>query len=115
MPSTCIVGNPERNLQSVRVLIDMFFILKNYNNFEFQNPEFTEGGRRKIKFPANWEPLFKLYEAKQISATEFQQRSGLKRATFFNLLSEYKDLLKRKELEFACFEDYGEESKGAVG
>jgi len=113
MPSTWIVGVPEKNLQSVKVLIDVFLILKNYNNFEFQNPDFVDGGRKKIKFPANWESLYKLYEVKQISASEFQQKSGLKRATFFNLLSEYKDLARHKELEFACFEDDGTKSKSA--
>lgn len=46
MPSTWIVGAPEKNLQSVKVLIDVFLILKNYNNFEFQNPDFVYDGTK---------------------------------------------------------------------
>lgn len=104
MPSTWIFNKSDLNLQSINVLIDMFEILKGYNNFEFQNPEFTEGGRKKIQFPENWEKLFELYSSKQISANEFQQQVGLKRATFFNLLSEYKQLLKINSLDYLSSE-----------
>lgn len=94
MPSTWIFDNPKANLQCIKVLIDMFRLLLKYNNFEFQNPDFIEGGRKKIKFPANWDELYEQYNSKQISATEFQEAAGLKRATFFNLLAEYKELIK---------------------
>ncbi len=99
MPSTWIFDNQKLNSQSINTMIDLFDLLKQYSNFEFQNPVFLDGGRKKIKFPENWESLYKLYELKQITANEFQQRVGLKRATFFNLLSEYKQLLKLNNLE----------------
>lgn len=100
MPSTHYFEMSELNYQSCYTMIDLFRILQNYPGFDFQNPDFSDGGRRKIRFPENWETLYKLYELKQITANEFQQRVGLKRATFFNLLSEYKQLLKFNALEY---------------
>ena len=38
------------------------------------------------------------YSKKEISANEFQERTGLKRATFFNLLSEYKTELRENKV-----------------
>lgn len=111
MPSTWIFCNPDMNLQNIRVLIDFFNILKDYKNFDFQNPEFSEGGRKKIRFPENWESLYELYESKQITANEFQQKTGLKRATFFNLLSEYKEIMKLSAVEYAYFAASSETSK----
>lgn len=103
MPSTWVFDNSDMNLQSIRVLIDFFNILKDYKNFDFQSPEFSDGGRKKIKFPENWESLYELYESKQITANEFQKRTGLKRATFFNLLSEYKEIMQLSAVDYAYF------------
>ena len=100
MPSTHDFEMPELNYQSCSTMIDLFRILQNYPGFDSQNPDFSDGGRRKIRFPENWKTLYKLYELKQITANEFQQRVGLKKATFFNLLSEYKQLLKFNALEY---------------
>lgn len=99
MPSTYIVNNRKANLQNINVLIDVFLFLQINTTFEFQNPDSIEGGRKKIRFPENWESNFLLYESKKISANEFQHRVGLKRATFFNLLSEYKQLIKLNQHE----------------
>ena len=103
MPSTWIFTEPSLNLQSISTLIDFFKILQQYPNFEFQNPDFIEGGRKKIRFPSNWELNYRLYESKEISANEFQKRVGLKRATFFNLLSEYKQLQKLNQIDYESF------------
>lgn len=104
MPSTWIFTNPSLNHQSISTLLDCFKILQKYQTFEFQNPDFVEGGRKKIRFPGNWESNYELYASKQISANEFQQRVGLKRATFFNLLSEYKQLQKLNSIDYNNFE-----------
>ncbi len=103
MPSTWNFDNLNLNLKCVEAMIDIFNLLQSYSNFEFQNPDFTEGGRKKIRFPENWESLYELYEAKKITANEFQQQVGLKRATFFNLLSEYKQLNKLNVDTFEAF------------
>lgn len=47
-------------------------------------------GRPLIQYPDNWEENYKLWENKKISSKEFLDRVGLKRATFYNLLTEYK-------------------------
>ena len=98
LPSTWNFGNEELNLKSLDVLLDIFSILQNYNNFEIANTEYADGGRHKIKYPENWEELFSQYSKKEISANEFQERTGLKRATFFNLLSEYKTELRENKV-----------------
>ena len=108
MPSTWVFSDPSLNLQSISTLIDFFRILQQYPNFDFQNPEFVEGGRKKIRFPSNWESNYKLYASKEISANEFQKRVGLKRATFFNLLSEYKQLQKLNQIDYESFDFYNQ-------
>ena len=54
-------------------------------------------GRPKINLPENWETLYEDWQAEEISSAEFIKKSGLKRATFYNVLAEYKSLLKEKE------------------
>ena len=104
MPSTHCFEKLELNYQSCSTMIDLFRILQNYPGFDFQNPDFSDGGRRKIRFPDNWDYYFSLYESKQLSANDFQQQVGLKRATFFNLLSEYKQLKKMNQIEYNFLE-----------
>ncbi|MBR4599610.1 MAG: hypothetical protein IKO39_06135 [Treponema sp.] len=99
LPSTWVFDNKEKNIQNINVLYDVFSILQRYEGFEFQNPEFFEGGRKKIRFPENWEILYEKYAAKEITANDFQKMSGLKRATFYNLLCEYKELLRLNQSE----------------
>ena len=104
MPSTHYFEMSELNYQSCSTMIDLFRILQNYPGFDFQNPDFSDVVRKKIRFPNNWDYYFSLYETKQISANEFQQQVGLKRATFFNLLSEYKQLKKMNQIEYKIIE-----------
>ena len=47
-------------------------------------------GRNKIEFPENWDELYKEWDRKAISSKAFIERCGLKKATFYNLLTEYK-------------------------
>ena len=98
LPSTWIFNEKGKNLQNISVLIDVFNILQTYPSFEFQNPDFIDGGRRKIRFPENWEYLFEKYSTREISANDFQKLTGLKRATFYNLLSEYKELIRLNKI-----------------
>lgn len=104
MPSTHSFEKSQLNYQSCSTMIDLFRILQKYPGFDFQNPDFSDGGRKKICFPENWDYYFSLYETKQISTNAFQQQVGLKRATFFNLLSEYKQLKKMNQIEYTKLE-----------
>ena len=53
-------------------------------------------GRNKIVFPDTWDELYALWERHEISSKEFIEKSGLKKATFYNLLAEYKETIKEK-------------------
>ena len=54
-------------------------------------------GRNRMEFPENWEELYSKWEAKEISSKEFIAASGLKKATFYNLVTEYKRLQQINE------------------
>lgn len=54
-------------------------------------------GRNKIAYPDNWEELYESWIDKQITSKEFLDKTGLKKATFYNLLTDYKQILKELE------------------
>lgn len=54
-------------------------------------------GRNKIVFPKNWDALYQQWREKKISSKEFIAKSGLKKASSYNMLSEYELLLKEQE------------------
>lgn len=64
------------------------YILSNNNIISFVNKSFV--GRSKIIFPDNWEELYNLWINHEITSKEFINKSGLKKATFYNLLGEYR-------------------------
>ncbi len=51
-------------------------------------------GRSKIEFPDNWGELYEQWECHEISSKEFLEQSGLKKATFYNMITEYRELKK---------------------
>ena len=53
----------------------------------------TKTGRPKLSFPAGWDELYAQWEKHEISSKEFLEASGLKKATFYNKLDDYKELL----------------------
>lgn len=53
-------------------------------------------GRNKLVFPKNWATLYKQWKNKEITSKEFISGSGLKKATFYNMLSEYESLLQEQ-------------------
>lgn len=52
----------------------------------------SNSGRSRLAFPDEWDELYDLWEKKEISSKEFLTRSGLKKATFYNMITEYKIL-----------------------
>ena len=54
-------------------------------------------GRNKIAYPDGWEELYELWVNKQITSKDFLDKTGLKKATFYNLLTDYKQTLKELE------------------
>ena len=53
-------------------------------------------GRNKLVFPQNWATLYEQWKNKEITSKEFIVSSGLKKATFYNMLSEYEALLQEQ-------------------
>lgn len=54
-------------------------------------------GRTKLDFPENWEELYKKWEDKELTSSEFIAQSGLKRATFYNMMTEYRKILDKNQ------------------
>lgn len=57
----------------------------------------SNSGRSRIEFPDNWEELYEEWEKDKISSKEFMDKSGLKKATFYNMITEYKEIIKANE------------------
>ncbi|WP_423903799.1 hypothetical protein [Campylobacter showae] len=53
-------------------------------------------GRNKLIFPQNWSELYEKWQNKEITSKEFISASGLKKATFYNMLCEYENLLQEQ-------------------
>ena len=68
-------------------------------------PEYkkSNAGRKLISFPDNWEELYSKWENKEITSKEFCEMSGLKKATFYNLMAEYREI---KEANLNYFKRY---------
>ena len=66
------------------------------NIVEIPRSKRNNSGRNKIAFPDEWDELYEKWENKIITSKEFMQQSGLKKATFYNMLTEYKAMLKEQ-------------------
>lgn len=60
----------------------------------------SNAGRKPVAFPDNWEILYDEWEKKKIDSKTFLEQSGLKKATFYNLLTEYRQVLQNNEKYF---------------
>ena len=78
------------NMAALAVL-KQFIVSTNKNVVELPNYRRSNSGRSKIAFPDNWEELYVKWENKEISSKEFLNQTGLKKATFYNLLTEYRE------------------------
>lgn len=57
----------------------------------------ANAGRSKLPHPDDWDELYEKWTSGVISSKEFIESSGLKRATFYNLLTEYKEILSANQ------------------
>lgn len=65
---------------------------------ENENVDVLEGaGNIKLRFPENWEELYPKWEREEITSKEFWKMVDVKPATFYNLMTEYRDILKKRE------------------
>lgn len=51
-------------------------------------------GRTRMSFPDDWDELYEQWENGQITSKDFIAASGLKKATFYNMMTEYKEIQK---------------------
>lgn len=58
------------------------------------SPSFKKSsvGRNKVAFPDNWDELYDKWTKKELTSKEFITQTGLKKATFYNLLTEYRQI-----------------------
>ena len=54
----------------------------------------TNAGRTRISYPDNWAELYEQWEKEEITSKEFLEQSGLKKATFYNLVSSYRKMVE---------------------
>ena len=57
----------------------------------------TNAGRNRLEFPEGWDELYKEWEEKRISSKQFMETAGFKKATFYNMLTEYRSILNEKK------------------
>lgn len=50
----------------------------------------SHSGRNKIPYPNNWEEYYEEWEREELSSKDFIAKTGLKRATFYNLVTQYR-------------------------
>lgn len=69
------------------------------NSQNIISPSFKKSsvGRNKIEFPDNWDELYDRWTKKEITSKEFIELAGLKKATFYNLLTEYREIQDMNE------------------
>lgn len=85
------IGQP-MNMAILKTIIDS--LVANNNIVRINSNKKSNAGRNKMEFPDNWEELYEKWEKEEISSKYFMDESGLKKATFYNMITEYKQILK---------------------
>lgn len=89
------IGQP-MNRAILKTILDSLII--NNNIVRINSNKKSNAGRSKIEFPDNWEDLYEKWEKEEISSKKFMEESKLKKATFYNMLTEYKEILKANKV-----------------
>lgn len=86
------------NALVLQTLIDVYASMPSTNITSFK----VGAGRKKIPYPENWETLYEDWEDGLITATEFMEKTGLKKGTFYHLAASYKEqrnsLIERRHI-----------------
>ena len=96
-PSTFEYGVSQPMNKATLSTISRMIISDGGKIFEFPVNRRSNSGRQKLDYPDNWEELYELWSNEKISSKEFLQRSGLKKATFYNMITEYRNGLDNIE------------------
>ena len=60
----------------------------------------SNAGRSRIDYPENWAELYEQWESEKITSKEFLEKTGLKKATFYNLITSYREMLEENHRFF---------------
>ena len=105
VPSTYEYGiGTSTNLAVIKTIFDL---IKSQNQkiTPIRTSRRAGAGRTKLDFPENWEELYAKWEQKEITSSEFIRQSGLKKASFYNLMAEYRKILetnKKYKEKYGC-------------
>ena len=90
-PSTLIFNNPETNIIAFSIMIDIYRNLPDYKTL-LPEPAVKRIGRPKVDFPQGWDELYSKWRHREITAKEFMERTGLKKGSFYHLISAYNSM-----------------------
>ena len=90
-PSTLIFDNPVTNEIAFSIMVDMY---RNMSDYRSLLPESTVKrlGRPKVEFPQGWDELYVKWRHRDITAKEFMELTGLKKGSFYHLISAYNSM-----------------------
>lgn len=95
LPTTYQYGIEPSTNQAVLATLSQSILSQSSNVLALSSYESRRSrGRPKIPFPDNWERLYRGWKDKRISSQDFLTQSGLKKATFYNMLADYEGILK---------------------
>lgn len=104
-PSTYECGiSPSVNIAVLKTIYD-FVSSSSQKITPIRTSRRAGAGRTKLDFPENWEELYAKWEQKEITSSEFIKQSGLKKASFYNLMAEYRKILetnKKYKEKYGC-------------
>lgn len=83
----------ERNHLALATIIEMYELTNPVVTESFNRYKASLAGRKKISYPEGWEELYTRWSNKEITSTEFMNKTGLKKGTFYHILTEYKELM----------------------
>ena len=96
-PATYEYGVSHPMNQAFLTVVLQNLIQRSNNIVEMPRNKRSNSGRNKIDFPNNWDELFEKWKSKEISSKEFIFSTELKKATFYNLLTEYKEIQRMND------------------
>lgn len=86
------IGQPMNQAVLSTLLLSVLNSNKKIKQIPFDKRPKSNAGRNRIEFPDNWDELYEEWQNKKISSKEFIQKTGLKKATFYNMMTEYKEI-----------------------
>lgn len=85
----------DMNRMVLETILEMLSRSENMKKNLFLGPR--SAGRPSVIFPDGWDEQYAAWKAGELPSKEFMNWSGMKKATFYNKLTQYKELLDREE------------------